>query len=196
MTPEVDALLDYWFGPLDEQGLCIETRNPLWFQRQEDTDDFCRENYADLLESAKRGELDTWQETDNGLVALVVLMDQFSRNIHRDTPDAFAADAPALQVAQSAIKAGRDRHLPSVHRAFLYMPLEHSEDLAIQEQCVALFEALAAEVPEPQITSFARYAVAHRDVIARFGRFPHRNAILGRPSTPEELTYLEKHGGF
>ena len=196
MQPEIDSLLDYWFGPLDERGLCLETRNPLWFQRRQDTDDFCRENYETLLERARRGELDDWQDTDRGLVALVVLMDQFSRNIHRDTPGAFAADAAALRVAQQAIDEGRDLRLPAVHRAFLYMPLEHSEDIAVQVQCVERFGQLADEVPDEQITSFARYAQAHYDVIARFGRFPHRNAILGRKSTPEELAYLQKHGGF
>jgi len=196
MDSTITAILHYWFGPLNSAGLCIEPRNALWFQRQQTTDDYCRDKYADLLASARRGELDHWQDTDDGLVALVILMDQFSRNIHRDTPDAFAADAAALRLAQSAIGKGRDERLPAIHRAFMYMPLEHCEDLEIQVRCVTLFEKLAEEVPDEQIVSFGRFAVAHLNVIEKFGRFPHRNAILGRKSTPEEESYLQEHGGF
>ena len=99
-------------------------------------------------------------------------------------------------MARRAIAAGRHRQLPNIHRVFLYLPLEHCEDRATQDECVQLFTALAAETGAAAVDGFARYAVAHRDVIARFGRFPHRNAILGRISSPEESAYLERHGGF
>jgi uncharacterized protein (DUF924 family) len=130
------------------------------------------------------------------MVALVLLLDQFTRNIFRGTAKAFAGDPRALELAQRCIADGRYHRLPAIHRVFVLMPLEHSEQLAIQQQCVALFEELISVSGLEQISGFNRYAAAHRDVIARFGRFPHRNAILGRESTPAEITHLETHGGF
>ena len=131
-----------------------------------------------------------------GLVALVVLLDQFSRNIHRGTAQAFDGDPLALALARDSIASGHHRRVPVIHRVFLYLPLEHSEDLALQDQCVALYEELARVSNQQQFATFTRYARAHRDVIATFGRFPHRNAMLGRQSTRDELAYLEQHGGF
>ena len=116
--------------------------------------------------------------------------------IHRGSAGAFAGDARALALAQHCIVTGHYRRLPAIHQAFLYMPLEHCEDLEVQEECVSLFEELGAVTGLERIADFTRFAVAHRDVIARFGRFPHRNDILGRPSTAEELEYLKVHGGF
>ncbi|MFK7976921.1 MAG: DUF924 family protein, partial [Halioglobus sp.] len=171
-------------------------RNALWFQSSAETDAYCTRAFAQHLEKAAKGELRHWAETNDGLVALIVLLDQFSRNIHRGSAKAFEGDTEALELAETAINAGRDKQLPAIHRAFVYMPLEHCEDLQTQEQCVALFDQLAKAVPDEQIESFARFAIAHRDVIALFGRFPHRNEMLGRSSTPEELEHLQKHGGF
>ncbi len=196
MDADIDTLLRFWFGPLDARGLCRESRNRLWFGGDSSTDQQCRAQFTELLTRARRGELMHWADNDEGLVALVVLLDQMSRNIHRGTPDAFAADGAALALAQAAIDGGRDRQLPPIHRVFLYLPLEHCENLQVQERCVALFQALSSETGDEQIKDFCRYALAHRDVIARFGRFPHRNRILGRDTTMEEHQYLEKHGGF
>ena len=148
------------------------------------------------MEQALAGALNSWAESDEGLIALVVLLDQMTRNIYRGTAAAFCGDQRALDLAQQAIRTGIYQRLPAIHQAFLYMPLEHCEDPEVQEECVTLFEELAVVTGNEQIDNFTRYAVAHRDVIARFGRFPHRNELLGRTSTPAELEYLEKHRGF
>ena len=196
MTDIITEIHDFWFGELDQNGLCTTERDALWFGASEDTDARCRDRFAASLQLALAGTLDSWTATDRGLVALVVLLDQFSRNIHRGTAQAFTGDALALALARDAIDSGRHLRLPAIHRVFLYLPLEHCEDLALQEECVARFEELARLNGHPQFAGFTRFAVAHRDVIARFGRFPHRNAVLGRASSGEELAYLEQHGGF
>lgn len=196
MTDTIEAIHDFWFGELDDNGLCASDRQALWFGANAETDAVCRARFGASLAQALDGQLQGWAGTDRGLVALVVLLDQFSRNIHRGSAQAFAGDARALSLSQEAISTGRHLRLPAIHRVFLYLPLEHCEDLAVQEQCVALFEELARLMGHPQFAGFARYALAHRDVIARFGRFPHRNAALGRASSADELAHLEKHGGF
>ena len=196
METTIDEIHDFWFGELDENGLCTSDRNSLWFGANPDTDSACRARFGEALDQAQRGELDHWTQSDRGLVALVVLLDQFSRNIHRGTPQAYAGDPRALALAQQAIHSGRHLRLPLMHRLFMYLPLEHCEDLAVQEQCVALFEAMAQATGLPQFKDVVRHSSAHRDVIARFGRFPHRNAILGRTSSAEELAWVAEHGGF
>ena len=192
----IKEIHNFWFGELDENGLCVSDRHALWFGASDATDTFCREQFGASLALARKGKLRDWAQTDRGLIALVVLLDQFSRNIHRGTAQAFTGDPIALALAQDTISSGRHLDLPPIHRVFLYLPLEHCEDLAVQENCVALFEELAQLTGHPQFASFARYAIAHRDVIAQFGRFPHRNKALGRESSAEELAYLEKYAGF
>lgn len=196
MDDAIQKILDFWFGPLHPSGLCAKERHTLWFSTNADTDAQCRKKFGDHLIQARAGRLNHWKETDDGLTALIVLLDQLSRNIHRGTPEAFSADPAALALALEAIAAGRDKTLAPIYRAFVYMPLEHSENLVLQAQCVSLFEALAMAVPDEQMASFARFARAHHDVIAKFGRFPHRNEILGRASTVQEIEHLKKHGGF
>lgn len=196
MDDGIDDILDFWFGQLGSDGMPVDNRNALWFGRDCAVDALLRERFGRWLERGIAGELDHWADSDRGLVALVVLLDQFSRNIHRGSARSFAADPQALALAGRAIAGGRHETLPTAHRAFLYMPLEHCEDLDTQERCVALFQELAAGSGHEQVAGFERFALAHRDVIARFGRFPHRNALLGRTSTGEELDYLDKHGGF
>jgi uncharacterized protein (DUF924 family) len=196
MQAAIEKIHDYWFGELDDRGLCREDRNALWFTTREETDAVCRSRFGPLVAQALAGELEDWSLRDRGLVALILLLDQFTRNIYRGSARAFAGDGRALALAQHAIETGHYQRLPAIHQVFLYLPLEHSEDLEVQEECVTLFEELAAVTGSSEIAGFTRYAVAHRDVIALFGRFPHRNAVLGRDSTPEELAYLEKHRGF
>ena len=196
MTDTITEIHDLWFGELDENGLCKTDRNALWFGADAATDTHCRDLFGASLSHALNGKLDSWEATDGGLVALVVLLDQFSRNIHRGTAQAFSGDTLALAVAQDTIASGCHLRLPRIHRVFLYLPLEHSEDLALQEQCVGLYEELARGSDHPQFANFTRYARAHHEVIAQFGRFPHRNALVARQSTADELTYLEQHGGF
>src|SRR5690606_34149189 len=135
-----------------------------------------------------------WLDTARGRLAVLILLDQFSRNMFRDTPRMYAYDDHALRIAVEGIERGHDRELPTFHRAFVYLPLMHAEDLAMQERQVEQFEALLASSP-PELRSacenFLHFAKLHRDIVARFGRFPHRNAILGRPSTAEETAFLE-----
>ena len=196
MNKGVDAIHEYWFGRLDEAGMCAADRNALWFNANAQDDAHCRERFHTLVDLAVAGDLDDWAAQDDSLVALLVLLDQFTRNIYRGTARAFSGDTRALTLAQETIASGRYQRLPAIHQVFLYMPLEHCEDPEVQEECVTLFEELAVVTGNAQIASFTRYAVAHRDVITRFGRFPHRNAILGRESSPQELAYLEQHSGF
>lgn len=196
MTNTIDAIHNFWFGELDENGFCTSDQHALWFGASDETDAFCREQFDASLALALDGQLQDWAQTDRGLLALVLLLDQFTRNIHRGTAQAFAGDSLALALAQDAITTGRHLDLPAIHRVFLYLPLEHCEDLAVQESCVVLFEALAKQAGHTQFDSFTRYAIAHRDVIAQFGRFVHRNVALGRKSSAEELGYLKEHGGF
>lgn len=196
MTETINAILDFWFGKLDEQGLCAESQHALWFKSSGLTDQHCRDHYGEYVSQAIAGELDHWTDSDSGLIALILLLDQFTRNIYRDSAQAFSGDSRALDLAQRTIIAGHHQRLPAIHQVFLYLPLEHSEDLEVQEECVELFDELAGVTGHEMFAGFSRYAVAHRDVIAQFGRFPHRNRLLGRESTALELDYLDTHGGF
>jgi uncharacterized protein (DUF924 family) len=193
---DIAAIHQFWFGHLDETGWAAPEKHKLWFSASPQTDTAVASRFGSLVTRALAGELESWARSDTGLVALVLLLDQFPRNIYRGTARAFAGDARALALVRPATASDRHRRLPNIHRVFLYLPLEHCEDPAIQDECVRLFTALAAETRTAAADDFTRYAIAHRDVIARFGRFPHRNAILGRSSSAEESAYLERHGGF
>ncbi len=190
-------LLDFWFGPHADDAEAARAQAGLWWGHAETTDADVRRRFGDLIGPARAGDLDGWAATPRGRLALVLLLDQVPRNVHRGTPDAFAGDSHALALTRGGLRGGDLEHLRPVERVFLLMPLEHAEDLACQEECVERMQALAEAVPEAwrePFEMFADYAVRHRDVIARFGRFPHRNAILGRPSTPEELEFLSRPG--
>ena len=173
-----DAVLSFWFDELEAAQ---------WFRKDPALDAKIRTRFGACLESAARGELWGWRETPEGRLAEVIVLDQFSRNVHRDTPDAFAADPLALGLAQEAVARGDDAALPPAWRAFLYMPFMHSESAAIHEQALHLFA-------QPGLEDNLRVERRHRDIILRFGRYPHRNAILGRVSTPEELAFLAQPG--
>src|SRR3712207_5814534 len=151
------------------------------------------ERFGQMLEQARRGELDHWAETPRGRLALIVVLDQFSRNVYRGSPLSYAQDEKALELALEGIDAGIDRELSFMERIFLWMPVGHSEDLALQERSVRHKEEEAADAP-PHLRAMADFGISQaravRGVIARFGRHPHRNEILGRTSTPEELEYL------
>lgn len=197
--PELaEDLLGFWFGPVLESTAAIPgERLGLWFGGKRETDQLIRVRYAQTLERALQGDFLAWLVTPRGRLALIVLLDQFSRNIYRKTPGAFAADSVALALALSGMSVGDDLALSPVGRAFFYLPLEHSEKLENQERSVAAFDLLRQIAPSAQEETFAGfydYAVRHREVIARFGRFPHRNRILGRESTAEELTFLQQPG--
>lgn len=171
------AVLDFWrdAGP---------TR---WFRKDDAFDAEFRERFLATHEAAAAGRLDRWRETPDGALALLVLLDQFPRNAFRGTPRMFATDAKAREVARHAVAAGFDRQFEPPLRGFFHLPFMHSEDLADQERCVTLTQDGGEES--------RRYALHHRDIIRRFGRFPHRNAVLARESTPEERAFLAE-GGF
>jgi uncharacterized protein (DUF924 family) len=184
-----NTVLDFWFGADPS------TFNEAWFRNNEAFDARCAALFGDTLRAALDGALRVWADTPLGALALVIVLDQLCRNIHRGTDLAFAGDARACRVAGAAIQAGVERLLTPVQRVFLYLPFEHSEVLADQDRSVGLFESLAGTFPDA--ARVIDYAHSHRDVIRRFGRFPHRNAPLGRTSTPEEAAYLAEPGsGF
>jgi len=185
-------VLDFWFGP-DAETLPADGR-PEWFRKDDAFDDAIRARFGTLIAEALAGGLGDWCATPKGALARVIVLDQLTRNAFRGTPQAFAGDARALATAGDAIARRFDAALGAHERRFLYMPFEHSEALADQERSVALFEALARDTGHGDPLD---WAVRHADVVRRFGRFPHRNAILGRTSTPEELAYLAQPGsGF
>ena len=190
-------MLQFWFGEPDGEGLPSRELQKRWFNPPEGTDETIRRRFGPAVDQALAGALGDWTTSARGRVALVILLDQFTRNIYRGTPQAFAGDARALNLARQALQEAAA--VPLIHRPFLCMPFEHAEDLAAQDEGIHSMNALLEDCPEfarPLIENFRRYMLAHREVIARFGRFPHRNAILGRQSSSEELAWLETHGGF
>ena len=178
MTAPADVLA-FWFAP---------GRADKWFERDEGFDAEVRETLGPLCRQALDGGLDHWGETARGTLALIILLDQVPRNLFRGEARAFAGDERALALAKRALARGLDQDLAVEERVFLYMPLEHCEALADQELCVALMSGLEGD------PKWLDYALRHRDIIARFGRFPHRNALLGRASTPEEEAFLGEPG--
>ena len=190
-TPDAaEEVLRFWFGPEDVD-------RPEWFRKSAAFDAEVDLRFGLEVEAALRGRLDAWRRTLDGSLALVILLDQFTRNIHRGTPEAFAGDAQALAIARELVGQGHDIGLPPLRRSFLYLPFEHAEDRAAQEESVRLYTALAAEGVGPQARTLAEtldYAVRHREIVARFGRFPHRNEVLGRASTAEEIEFLKQPG--
>ena len=179
---------DYWFGPSTERERAAP--RSFWFAASEATDGEIRHRFGPTVEAALGGELDAWAESDDGALAMILLLDQFTRNIHRGTAGAFAGDSAALRLASGLVNSVADRRYSRLERWFIYMPFEHSEALRDQQQSLRLFGELAAEGEAAPLA----WAQRHFDVIQRFGRFPHRNAILGRSSTPAELDFLREPG--
>ena len=185
------AILDFWFLPSGDPG--HGSNRPEWFRKDERFDADIRARFADDIETALASELPAGA-SDADIMARILLLDQFTRNIFRGTPRAFAGDAQAHSLAVRLVDSGHDKNLPPLQRVFAYLPFEHSESLVEQERSVALFTALAREQQSPAFDSTLDYAIRHRDIIVRFGRFPHRNAILGRPSTAAEIDFLAQPG--
>lgn len=184
------AVLDFWFLPADHAG--HGNYRPEWFRKDDAFDAAIRERFGAEVERALDGTAS--DGTDESLLARILLLDQFTRNIFRGTPRAFAGDAQARALAETLVTAGRDKNLSPWQRWFAYLPFEHGESLLDQERSVALFAALAREMRHEAFDSACDYALRHREVIARFGRFPHRNTILGRESTASEIEFLKQPG--
>ncbi len=196
MEAVIKAILDFWFGEIKD-GLTVEDRNKFWFMPNADVDSTIRDKFEDLVRQAGSGKLKSWQSTARGSLALIILLDQFTRNIFRGKPDAFQYDSIARRICTEGIKNGTDKKLEIIERCFYYLPLEHSENLEDQNQCVKLFEELLVRVDKSKISLIKNsldYAVLHRKIIEEFGRFPHRNIILNRESTQQELDFLLKQG--
>lgn len=194
---DADAVLEFLFGPLDASGSSDDAHTQRWFAKDPAFDRELATRFGAVHQAAAAGHLEPWLEELRGRLAYVIVLDQFSRNLFRDDARAFAGDARALAATLDGLERRDDLSLPLDQRAFLYMPLMHSEDLELQDRSVALFTALAAETPPVRAavaSERTRYAEAHRDIIRRFGRFPHRNAVLGRPSTDEEVEFLKQPG--
>jgi uncharacterized protein (DUF924 family) len=198
MTP--DVILDFWFGDALLSAAAARERMGLWFGASPAFDREIAERFGAAIELAAAGELEIWSGDARSALALVLCLDQFPRNAFRGSSLAFEGDGLALEVALASITVGHDTELPPLAASFFYLPLEHAEDLAQQELCVELFEALEARAPAEladHFASFSDFARRHRDEIRRFGRFPHRNAALGRVSSADEERYLRGGGaGF
>jgi uncharacterized protein (DUF924 family) len=194
-TPQ--DVLRFWFGEDSESPECIGRQARLWFGGGKGFDQLIARHFGHLPPLAASGGLDEWRGAPGSCLALVLVLDQFPRNLYRDSPQSYEYDALALEIAEEAIGNGFDDEVSSVEASFLYMPLEHAEDIARQDRCVSLFRRLLERAPpefHQRCASFITYAERHREVIRRFGRFPHRNAVLDRASTSEEQAYLESGG--
>jgi uncharacterized protein (DUF924 family) len=189
-STRIREVLDFWFGA-PEDPHHNRTRAE-WFRKDDAFDAEIRRRFGACIDEVLTGALDHWRTTTDGALAYVVTLDQFTRNAHRGTPKSFAGDTQALAAARAVVASGADRVLPGVRRQFLYLPFEHAEDMGMQDESMRLLGQLAQE--EPALADLPIWAGKHRVIIARFGRFPHRNAILGRPNTPEEEAFLKEAG--
>jgi uncharacterized protein (DUF924 family) len=190
------AVLQFWLGDGLEKGWPSQDLGGLWFGGDAALDERMRQRFGTLVQQAQAGDLVDWETQPLTRLALVLLLDQFSRNVYRGQPQAFAGDARAQRLVVEALDRQADMPLPWVGRLFMRMPLMHAEDLALQERCVQCFTDLVNQAPPALKSTFEdnlKYAHQHQGIVARFGRFPHRNAVLGRTCTPQELDYLQ-HG--
>jgi uncharacterized protein (DUF924 family) len=196
-TTEIDGVIEYWLGPWMTPGPSPADRMALWFKVTEATDAEIRRRFLALIDRATRGELGAWIGSARGALALVILLDQFTRNAFRGTARAFEHDSLARAATKQALASGVDRELPTAGQLFLYMPLVHSEDLAdhfVADENLRRAVDGADAVTREIARSFFNAALKHAAIIERFGRYPHRNAVLGRASTPEEVAFLGEPG--
>lgn len=191
------AVLTFWFGESTDEAACIDAHRGRWFGGGDAVNDAIRARFAGAVQAALDGGLTAWRDTPEGNLAYVLLLDQFTRNLHGGSPAYFAGDDKALAAALAGLDRGDAAQLDRPRVAFLLMPLMHAEDRGLQTRCVVAFEALAASAEGPlkaHLDNFTQYARGHRDIVKRFGRFPHRNALLGRETTPEEAEFLTQPG--
>jgi uncharacterized protein (DUF924 family) len=199
---EARKVREFWFGRLPLPPDELDRRMQLWFgalspQEQQEWDDDIHTQFEPLVKQALAGELDAWADGPRRRTSLILLLDQFPRNLYRGSARSYAGDELALALALSGMNSGADAALDPVERMFFYMPLQHSEARDVQDESVAAYRRLVMEAPDALKATFQsslEYAERHREVIVRFGRFPHRNRLLGRASTPEELTYISNGG--
>lgn len=178
MTIESEAIIEFWFNEITPKQ---------WFIKDLSFDQMIKDRFSEIHKAATKGELFGWRDTAEGCLAEIIVLDQFSRNMYRDKPEAFASDTTALVLAQQAVELEIDKELPPEKRTFLYLPYMHSESQQIHEQAIILFD-------QPGLEDNLRFEYLHKEIIDRYGRYPHRNEILGRPSTTDELDFLESPG--
>ena len=189
----IEAVLAFWFKEKELSAPQIDGRMDVWFGEDPSFDDDIRDNFAADVAAASEGRLDHWARTSPGRLALILLLDQFRRNIYRNSPKAYELDKKALKLCIEGAMEKKDKGLTPIQRVFFYMPLQHAESRKVQAKSVAIFERLADAVSPTYTETFmtvAHFAELHRDIVEQFGRFPHRNKILGRENTPEEEEYL------
>jgi uncharacterized protein (DUF924 family) len=192
--PAALDVLDFWFGDGLQRDWPSQDHNAMWFGGDPAQDAAIRQRFGPLVDDALDGGLTDWEAEPRARLALIVLLDQLSRNVHRGQRRAFDGDARAQRLTRRSIAEGMDTTLTPAGCVFLYMPLMHAENLTLQDECVARFQALVDSSPaalREKLASNLRFAVVHRDIVARYGRFPHRNAVLGRDGTPEEDAFLK-----
>ena len=193
----ITSILEFWFGTDEDDTKAAAQQSKLWWSKDTAVDQTISDRFQASTLAAANGELDVWAATPRGLLALILLTDQFPRNMYRGLSTSFAFDPLALQWSLMGLNHGFDQALRPIERVFLYLPLEHSENIAHQERSVQLYEQLLRDVPPTQEKTFAgfvQFAIRHRDIVVRFGRFPHRNAILGRATTEEARAFLQTAG--
>ena len=197
---KIDKIIQFWFEGLTDDVL-IEKKNPIvkkWFVKDAKFDQEIRMRFEEDIQKAARGEYNSWEDSPQGVLALILLFDQFPRNIYRGLPEAYAFDLKALALSLQAIHREDDLKLPLIQRIFIYMPLEHDENIKVQMKSIQCFKNIVklAQQKSPQNVSYFEYnltyALKHEAIVQEFGRFPHRNAILKRASTPQEVTFLKK----
>lgn len=197
MSNDLEAIINFWLGDVSAPSEALKRRGKVWFSADAELDREIASRFGGLIEHGIDDVVERWDGTPRGRLALIILLDQFPRNIYRGTKKAFAFDTRSLELSQGGIDAGMDQLLEPLERMFFYMPFQHAENPEIQRRAVALFEALARSSPEDQ-REFFQYSLGfareHQALIARFGRFPHRNRLLGRESSAEEIAYLEDGG--
>ncbi len=193
----IDRILSFWFMEQELSAPQIDRRMDIWFGEDPVFDEAIKAEFEDDVEKASEGQLDHWADEPRGRLALILLIDQFRRNIHRNTAAAFSHDRLALKLCVEGAMAKKDKGLTPIQKVFFYMPLQHAESAKVQAKSVELFNKLAESVsPTFQETflTVAQFAELHKDIIDQFGRFPHRNELLGRDNTPEEDEYLAGDG--
>jgi len=197
MVERIEGVLDFWFGELDELGRSSPEHRKRWWSKSDSFDRAIQSEFLNDYEAIVAGDRETWRSTDRGALAYILVLDQFSRNMFRGTPKMFAADELAREACREGLDAAFDTRLSFDERVFFYLPLEHSEEMEDQLRCVGLFERLLESAPTPlqgDAKYYLDFAERHRAIIERFGRYPHRNEILGRTSTTEESEFLDEPG--
>lgn len=195
----IKKILDFWFGDMKNSGVPDKKKQKMWWQKDKNLDELIKKEFEILLKRAKSGEFEEWTDNPEGMLSVIILLDQFSRNIYRGTVNAFSQDEMALNIVISGMLKGFDMQLITVKKIFFYMPLMHSEDIDIQIKSVECFSELEKEYIKNDETADIikinkKYAIMHCEIIKRFGRYPHRNKILGRESTAEESEFLREPG--